>query len=249
MTDRSTWRDLILDAFVYAPTGLAITVAEELPHLVDKGRHRIEGRITTARVVGQFAWQFARQQFDQRRDGTVSPLTRLGRSRPSGSAPAGASRSATGPAPAPEGPPAEDGSPVPSEPPAEPVATSTVADIRQAGATRRARAAGSQSRAAGSPGRATRSQTGVGRPPSDAARSTADEPTGSGHAAEGTAPDSDALGIPGYDTLSASQVVQRLAGLTREQLERVQAHELAGRHRRTVLHRVDQLLSGAGLEG
>jgi hypothetical protein len=53
---------------------------------------------------------------------------------------------------------------------------------------------------------------------------------------------SDALGIPGYDSLSASQVVQRLGGLSPAELEAIRDHELAHRHRRTILNRVEQLL-------
>jgi hypothetical protein len=49
------------------------------------------------------------------------------------------------------------------------------------------------------------------------------------------------LPIPGYDSLSASQVVQRLAGLSAEELEAVRAYEQAGRARKTVLLRVAQL--------
>ncbi|HEV3402610.1 MAG TPA: hypothetical protein VG078_12375 [Acidimicrobiales bacterium] len=49
------------------------------------------------------------------------------------------------------------------------------------------------------------------------------------------------LSIPGYDTLSASQVVQRLPGLSAEELEAVRAYELAGRARKTILHKVAQL--------
>ena len=52
------------------------------------------------------------------------------------------------------------------------------------------------------------------------------------------------LAIPGYDSLSASQVVGRLGGLSREELVDVKSHELTHRHRRTILNRVDQLLSG-----
>jgi len=49
------------------------------------------------------------------------------------------------------------------------------------------------------------------------------------------------LAIPGYDTLSASQVVARLEGLTAEELEAIRVHEAAGRARRTVLTRIAQL--------
>jgi hypothetical protein len=50
-----------------------------------------------------------------------------------------------------------------------------------------------------------------------------------------------ALAIPGYDLLSASQVVQRLAGLSPEELEEVRAHEASHRGRKTILTRIHQL--------
>jgi hypothetical protein len=65
-----------------------------------------------------------------------------------------------------------------------------------------------------------------------------------------TAPDAapspsaaDSLAIPGYDALSASQVVQRLAGLSGPELEDVRAYESATRGRKTILNRVEQLRS------
>jgi hypothetical protein len=54
-------------------------------------------------------------------------------------------------------------------------------------------------------------------------------------------PSSDELGIPGYDSLSASQVVQRLASLSGPELDAVRAYETATRGRRTILARVSQL--------
>jgi hypothetical protein len=57
-----------------------------------------------------------------------------------------------------------------------------------------------------------------------------------------------ALAIPGYDSLSASQVVQRLAGLSEAELREVRAHEQSHRHRRTILNRVEQLLTGVDAE-
>jgi hypothetical protein len=53
------------------------------------------------------------------------------------------------------------------------------------------------------------------------------------------------LAIPGYDTLSASQIVQRLPGLSPDELEAVRLYELAGRSRKTVLLRVAQLKAGS----
>ena len=49
------------------------------------------------------------------------------------------------------------------------------------------------------------------------------------------------LAIPGYDSLSASQVVQRLAGLSGTELDQVRTYEEAHRGRRTILNRIDQL--------
>jgi hypothetical protein len=49
------------------------------------------------------------------------------------------------------------------------------------------------------------------------------------------------LVIPDYDELSASQVVERLEGLRRDELEAVRAYEAANRARRTILFKIDQL--------
>ena len=63
--------------------------------------------------------------------------------------------------------------------------------------------------------------------------------------ASGNGSSSASLAIPGYDALAASQVVQRLAGLSGEELEAVRAYEAATRNRKTILNRVAQLQSGA----
>lgn len=48
--------------------------------------------------------------------------------------------------------------------------------------------------------------------------------------------------IPDYDVLAASQVVRRLDGLAPTELRAVLRHERAGRGRRTIVHRAEQLL-------
>jgi hypothetical protein len=63
------------------------------------------------------------------------------------------------------------------------------------------------------------------------------------------APDSVDTAISGYDTLSASQVVRRLDGLDPVALQAVYHHEAATRGRRTILHRVQQLLGAEGVPG
>ncbi len=52
------------------------------------------------------------------------------------------------------------------------------------------------------------------------------------------------LAIPEYDTLAASQVVSRLAGLRTAELEAVKQHELAHRGRKTILGKIAQLQAG-----
>jgi hypothetical protein len=57
-------------------------------------------------------------------------------------------------------------------------------------------------------------------------------------------PDETGLAIPGYDSLSAAHVVQRLDGLTDPELDDVRRYEQAHRARRTVLFKIDQLQAG-----
>ena len=58
------------------------------------------------------------------------------------------------------------------------------------------------------------------------------------------APLAGTLAIPAYDSLSASQVVPRLSGLSPAELEAVRGYEVAHRGRKTILNRVAQLQAG-----
>ena len=49
------------------------------------------------------------------------------------------------------------------------------------------------------------------------------------------------LPIPGYDALSASQVVERLTGLDGNELDAVRDYETTHRNRRTILGKIEQL--------
>jgi hypothetical protein len=184
--ENTTPADRLLELFVFAPAGLALTIAEELPALVEKGRNRIEGRTATARVIGQFAVQMGCREVMKRARQLVSP-----------------------------DPPAHRADPV-----------TWVAEPHP----------GYEVRAA------------VTRDPVDDYPETPEQPDlddletdcqqVNGYAALGD------LAIPAYDTLSASQVVKRLAGLSREELLEVGDHERQNRHRATILTKVEQLLSG-----
>jgi hypothetical protein len=60
-------------------------------------------------------------------------------------------------------------------------------------------------------------------------------------ASEDAKPSATLLGIPDYDELSASQVVERLDGLQPSELEEVRGYEEAHRARRTILFKIEQL--------
>jgi hypothetical protein len=87
----------------------------------------------------------------------------------------------------------------------------------------------------GRPGAPERREPTIGR----SARPTTNGRTGG----QQSGPSSATLAIPGYDSLSASQVVQRLGGLAPEELEAVRLYESATRGRRTILSKIAQLQS------
>ena len=165
MSTREDPGEQLLDLLVYAPLGLLLEARDLVPKLAAKGRQRMGGQVTVARMIGELA---VRQ--GQRR---AESVIRRMREQPTGTAPG-------------------DGD------------------------------AGQQTNGHGSATTA----------PADAT-SPAAGPV--------TAPDAASLAIPGYDTLSASQVVPRLEGLTISELDAVRAYEVATRGRKTVLTRIDQL--------
>ncbi len=176
----------LLDAFVFVPAGLALSVVEELPHLAARGRERLGVRVSSARAVGQLVVKAGHHELVRRSGGW---LRRPG-SAPPGTGGAGPSMRAQ------PGPPRSGG------------VGSSVGTAATGGLV-------------GSPG--------GGGPPGTAA-------------VNGHVPPVTTLSIPGFDTLSASQVVQRLDGLNRSELVSVRAYEASTRRRRTILNRVDQLL-------
>jgi hypothetical protein len=159
MSTRDDPGEQLLDLLVYAPLGLLLEARDLVPKLAKKGRERMGGQVTVARMIGEMA---VRQ--GQRRAETV------------------------------------------------------VRRMRE-------------------------QQRGAATPVADAPPTNGHGPTPAGPspAAAGPTPDAAALAIPGYDTLSASQVVPRLEGLSPTELDAVRAYEVATRARKTVLTRIDQL--------
>lgn len=121
----------------------------------------------------------------------------------------------------------EMGVPVPANVPStEPVPT------QGAPAEPRRAPAAAPSSGSGAPSAASSSSGASASAPATAASSTTNG---------GGVPSVDTLAIPGYDSLSASQVVQRLAGLSADELAAVARYEAATRHRKTILGRISQL--------
>jgi len=175
VTKRQDPAEQLLDLFVYAPLGLAMEAADLLPKLADKGRQRMGGKVTVARMVGELAvrqgQRRAEKLFERMREQQRD--ARTARPAPAASAPANGHG---------RGPDAASATGFRSGPPPTPAET---------------------------------------RPAPSA--------------------DVSELAIPGYDTLSASQVVPRLEGLLPEELDAVRLYEEAHRARKTVLTRIDQL--------
>ncbi len=199
--------DNALDLLVYAPVGLALTAVEELPKLAEKGRAQIQGQITIARMVGQFAVAQGRKQIERRLGANGGPT---GGTQPRPTSPA---------------------APVPRS---EPAASKAQPQPRQSEVID---ADGGYTKLSGRPDDAT--PPGVGGASAPAPQAGA--PTAVPPRSATPSPNADQLAIPGYDSLSASQVVQRLAGLSRDELEAVGAYESGHRARRTILTRVNQL--------
>ena len=179
----------LVDYLFYAPVGVIVTVVEEIPGYVAKGRARLEGRIGTARTIGEFAVAMGRRRVEKALAERAQPP------KAEQTAPEAPAASA----------PAEPGVPeVPAR--REPSGRASVGE-----------AAGSAA------------EHGAPAPPGSAPGASAD------------------LAIPGYDSLAASQVVQRLAGLSTEELAEVRQYEESTRGRRTVLGRISQLTSARGM--
>ena len=116
--------------------------------------------------------------------------------------------------------------PSPKSSPAAPATTDTTAAEEPAAPKATAPAKAS---AKPSTKRATKAKKGVKK----AAKRAATKST--------SAPSVGSLGIPDYDSLSASQVVSRLRGLTPKDLDALRAYESATRARKTILNKITQL--------
>jgi hypothetical protein len=98
------------------------------------------------------------------------------------------------------------------------------------------------------PAAPSRPQTPMEVPETPMGVTVVDAPSAASSGAPGPAsrpPEADSLPIADYESLAASQVVARLAGLDRDDLAAIEAFERAHRSRRTVLGKVEQLRSAS----
>ena len=98
-----------LDLLVFAPVGVALTVAEDLPTLIDKGRQRFETDIRNARVIGEFLVTQGQRQLIER----IGKLIHSEPSHPRAESPTGSAPTEGVSAPV---PPAAPAAPVKPEP-------------------------------------------------------------------------------------------------------------------------------------
>jgi hypothetical protein len=108
-----------LDLCLFAPVGAAVTLAEELPDLIEKGRRRVELQVGNARVVGRFVVHKGRRDLAGRIEDILNngvEAARAGEAAERRAKEAAAADEAGAPAP-------------PSAPPAPPVSAEPAASV------------------------------------------------------------------------------------------------------------------------
>jgi hypothetical protein len=220
-----------LEAFVYVPIGLALEARDLVPKLAQRGRNQV--------VLARLGARFAMQRAEAEAERLVRRMqASAGRGTDAGHA-ADTNAGRAGTPSAGDASTVVDNAPVGAAAPATPAGDrapqETMADAGPAAATATATPR-ARTRATGAAARAG------AKAPARPARRTPARPAAAMEVAA-TEPAATALAIPGYDTLSASQVIPRLDALRPDELEAVRRHEASHRSRRTILSRIAQLQS------
>jgi hypothetical protein len=104
-----------LDLLIFAPVGVALTVVEDLPALIAKGRQRMETQIRNARVVGQFVVDQGQKDLTQKVGRLLHGSVTSSAADQSAEEGHVAATAATAPAPPPAPPPAPKPTPDPAD--------------------------------------------------------------------------------------------------------------------------------------
>jgi hypothetical protein len=64
--DQHSFAEWALDTFVFAPTGLVMTVLEDMPELVEKGRARVELQLRNAHFLGRIVVDRSRRDLGRK---------------------------------------------------------------------------------------------------------------------------------------------------------------------------------------
>ncbi len=229
--------ETLLELGLYAPLGLALAARDSLPDLIARGRQQVTSQVALAKMMGQYAVKEGEKDLRKRVEDVSQTLSSLG-ILPAPNPTPGSAAPAPGTVPTP--PPETTG-----------VATDGPSSTNGSAPSTNGKAspAGSGSSGPGATTATTSATTGAAT--SAAAADGTPEAKAKAHAKAQEQPDTPVvrsradLAIPGYDTLSASQVVQRLAGLSPDELEAVRDYESGTRGRRTILSKIGQLQTGS----
>jgi hypothetical protein len=241
MTEQRDPLERTIELLVFGPIGFGYYVKDVAPTFintfvargraeVDRRQERLQQHVTTARSLGQVAMAYGPPMVRQRVQQHVGDLRGraeelLGPKSPVGEQP---------PAPPePPPPPTPPGPPTPPEPPMPPAPPTPAPEPPPV----------PEPPLPSSAHTSTAPTTPFARPytaPVTGTPITAARTDDAGYR-NGATPESDDLPIPGYDALSASQVVERLIGLTARELDTVRTYETSHRNRRTILGKIEQL--------
>jgi hypothetical protein len=233
VADERKIADELLDYLVYAPVGALLTLVEDLPALANKGRSRVQGRLMVARSLGQFAVSIGHRRVQS----VVKERVRPARPGARPASPADATGEFDSAAEVIRVDEARRGGVARGGSPADGTSSKTAPGPAPKKAPARARSAATPAAQGSDLAPVAPSPAGAVKASVKAASTSA----GAGQASTSAG----SLAIPGYDSLAASQVVQRLGGLTLAELEAVGAYEAATRGRRTILGRISQLSNPA----
>ena len=220
MTERKSLLEQALDVCLYAPVGLAISVTEELPQLVDKGRARVNSQLAMAKMVGSFAVAQGQREAER--------VVRHATSRVSEGGPFGAT------------PPAAREAGLTMQPVEEPGDLDAAPWATPAGGSEPTNGDGA---GAASMVDDTARSDGVAAVIPSTRPAPEEDPSAPAPAPAMPAGDASALAIPGYDALSASQVAARLDDLSSAELRKVRDYERRHQARKSVIGAIEKRLA------